>query len=81
MIITLKDGSKKEYDRPMSVIEIAKDLSEGLARMAAVGEMDGEIVDLRHIVDRDCSLNSTPSPTRKVLRHTPHNVSYHGAGC
>ena len=35
MKITLKDGSVKEYDRPMSVIEIAADLSEGLARAAA----------------------------------------------
>ena len=34
MIITLKDGSKKEYDKPMSVYEIAADISEGLARMA-----------------------------------------------
>ena len=42
MKITLKDGSFKEYDKAMSVYEIAKDISEGLARMACVGELDGK---------------------------------------
>ena len=57
MIITLKDGSKKEYGQPMSVIDIAADLSEGLARVATAGEVDGETVDLRTVLDRDCALN------------------------
>ena len=46
MIITLKDGSSKEYAQPMSVIDIATDISEGLARMACAGEVDGNVVDL-----------------------------------
>ena len=41
MIITLKDGSQKEYSGSMSVIDIAKDISEGLARVACAGEVDG----------------------------------------
>ena len=51
MKITLKDGSSKEYAQSMSVIDIAKDISEGLARVATAGEVDGEVVDLR-TVDR-----------------------------
>ena len=54
MIITLKDGSKKEYAEAKSVIDIAADISEGLARVACAGEVDGEVVDLRHVVDKDC---------------------------
>ncbi len=77
MIITLKDGTKKEYSQPMSVIEIAKDLSEGLARMAAVGEVDGEIVDLRHVIDQDCALNihtvSDPAGLA-AYRHTTSHI-------
>ena len=46
MIITLKDGSKKEYAEAKSVIDIAADISEGLARVACAGEVDGEVVDL-----------------------------------
>ena len=57
MIITLKDGSTKEYAQAMSVLDIAKDISEGLARVACAGEVDGELADLRTVVDKDCNLN------------------------
>lgn len=52
MIITLKDGSQKEYAESKSVYEIALDISEGLARAACAGEVDGEVVDLRTVVER-----------------------------
>ena len=54
MKITLKDGSFKEYQEPKSVYEIALDISEGLARVATEGEVDGEAVDLRTVIDHDC---------------------------
>ena len=54
MKVTLKDGSVKEYAQPMAVIDIAKDISEGLARMACVAEINGEEADLRTVVDSDC---------------------------
>ena len=57
MIITLKDGSTKEYAESRSVYEIAKDISEGLARVACAGELNGEVVDLRTIVSEDANLN------------------------
>ena len=57
MKITLKDGSVKEYQQPMAIIDIARDLSEGLARVACVGVVDGETMDLRTVLDHDCSLN------------------------
>ena len=64
MKITLKDGSSKEYSEAKSVYEIAKDISEGLARAACAGEVDGEIVDLRTVLDKDCTclLYTSPSP-------------------
>ena len=77
MKITLKDGSVKEYDKAMSVYEIAQDLSEGLARVACAGEVDGEVVDLRTVLDRDCNLSiltaSDPEGLR-VVRHTCSHV-------
>ena len=57
MIITLKDGSTKEYSQPMSVIDIAKDISEGLARVACVAQVNGETVDLRTVIDKDSTLS------------------------
>ena len=77
MKITLKDGSVKEYGSAMSVYEIAKDLSEGLARVACAGEVDGEVVDLRTVIDKDCALNIlTANDTEglQVVRHTCSHV-------
>ena len=77
MKVTLKDGSFKEYAQPMAVIDIAKDISEGLARMACVAEIDGEIKDLRTIVDKDCTLNIFTAKDPEglaALRHTASHV-------
>lgn len=54
--IELKDGSIKSIEKEKSVIEIAKEISEGLARNATCGRIDGEIVDLRTIINKDCKL-------------------------
>ena len=77
MIITLKDGSKKEYAEAKSVYEIALEISEGLARAACAGEVDGEVVDLRTVVDKDCELNILTANDEKglaALRHTTSHV-------
>ena len=77
MKITLKDGSVKEYASAMSVIDIAKDISEGLARAACAGEVDGKVVDLRTVISEDCNLNilTAADPAGlKVLRHTAGHV-------
>ena len=61
----------------MSVIDIAKDLSEGLARAACAGEVDGEVVDLRTVVDHDAAVNILTAKDEKglaALRHTASHV-------
>lgn len=77
MKITLKDGSSKEYAQPMSVYDIAADISEGLARAACAGEIDGKVEDLRTVIDRDCSLNiltANDEAGLRVIRHTASHV-------
>ena len=77
MIIRLKDGSQKEYEQPMSVLDIAKDISEGLARNACAGELNGETVDLRTIVSEDSDLNILTFQDEKgklAFRHTASHV-------
>lgn len=77
MKITLKDGSVKEYNEAKSIIDIAKDISEGLARVACAGEINGEMADLRTIVDKDCALNiitATDPKALYVIRHTASHV-------
>ena len=77
MKITLKDGSSKEYAQSMSVIDIAQDISEGLARVATAGEVDGEVVDLRTVIDKDCELNILTFNDEKgkgAFRHTTSHI-------
>ena len=77
MKITLKDGSSKKYAQSMSVIDIAKDISEGLARVATAGEVDGEVVDLRTVIDKDCELNILTFNDEKgkgAFRHTTSHI-------
>ncbi len=77
MKITLKDGSVKEYAGEMSVIDIAKDISEGLARMACAGEVDGKVVDLRTVVSHDCTLSILTfqdDAGKRAYRHTASHV-------
>lgn len=56
MKITLKDGSVMEFEQEMSVLDVAKSISEGLARVATSAKVDGDIVDLRTVLDKDCEL-------------------------
>ena len=54
--VTLKDGSNLEVEKGASILDVAKMISEGLARVATCGEIDGKIYDLRHKIDVDCNL-------------------------
>lgn len=77
MKITLKDGSVKEYDNSMAIIDIAKDISEGLARMACAAELNGEVVDLRTVVDQDVELSIltfNDDEGKKAFRHTAAHI-------
>ena len=77
MKITLKDNSVKEYESPMSVADIAKDISEGLARACVGAKVDGNIVDLRTVLDKDCELNLITANDEEglfVMRHTASHI-------
>ncbi len=77
MKITLKDGSVKEYAEAKSVYDIAVDISEGLARVACAAEVDGQVVDLRTVIDKDCELSILTANDKAglaTLRHTTAHV-------
>ena len=77
MKITLKDGSVKEYAQAMSVIDIANDISEGLGRAACAGEVNGEVVDLRTVIEDDCELSIltfNDEAGKAAYRHTCSHV-------
>ncbi len=77
MKITLKDGSALEFDSPVTAEEVAKSISEGLARNAVCAKVDGELVDLSTIIDKDCELQIVTLKDKEglqVYRHTCAHV-------
>lgn len=74
--VNLKDGFK-EYQNGLTVFEVAKDISEGLARVACAGMLDGQVVDLRTPINNDCDLNILTFDTddgKKAFRHTTSHI-------
>lgn len=76
MKITLKDGSTKEYGQAMSAYDIAGDISEGLARAACAVEINGEVKDLRTMIDADCELNVLTARDAEGIRTVRHTASH-----
>jgi len=76
MKITLKDGSVKEYAESKSVYDIALDISEGLARAACCGKVNGEVVDLRTVLDQDCELSICTANDPEGLAAIRHTTSH-----
>ena len=76
--ITLKDGSVKEFEKPISILDIAKNISEGLARVATAGEVNGKTEDLRYIIKEDCKLNiltfDSSLEGKKAYWHTTSHI-------
>ena len=76
--LELKDGSIKEVEPGMSILEIAKSISEGLARVATAGKVNGEVKDLRTVVDEDCKLEiltfESDIDGKKAYWHTTSHV-------
>ena len=76
MKITLKDGSVKEYESKKSIIDIAKDISEGLARNVVAGEVNGVMHDLRDELESDCELNLITVKDKEALSVIRHSASH-----
>ncbi len=75
--ITLKSGDVLESESPISVIEAAKKISDGLARVATAAEIDGEVCDLRTVIDKDCTLNIltfNDDEGKGAYRHTVSHI-------
>ena len=75
--VILKDDVVKEYNEGVTILDIAKDISEGLARNACCGIVDGEVQDLRYAIDKDakveiCTFDSPEG--KRAFRHTASHV-------
>jgi len=78
--VTLKDGSVREYDAGTNVIDITKALSQGLFKAACVCKINGEVKDLRTVINEDCALEILTfddEDGKKTFRHTASHILAH----
>ena len=75
-IITLPDGSQRPFDRPVTVAEVAAAIGKGLARAALAGEVDGRLVDMSHVIDRDARVRIITSKDPEGLEIIRHSTAH-----
>ena len=75
--VTLKDGSIKEFEQEVSVLDVAKSISEGLARNVLSASVNGKVVGLDYVIKEDCELNLfkfEDEEGKDVFRHTSAHI-------
>src|SRR5574337_1208970 len=79
-VITLPDGSQREFHQPVTVAEVAASIGAGLARAALAGKVDGQLVDTAFLIERDAQLaivTDKDSDGIEIIRHsTAHLLAY-----
>jgi threonyl-tRNA synthetase len=79
-VITLPDGSKREYPQPLTVAEVAASIGAGLAKAALAGKVDGKLVDTSHRIENDATLaivTDKDAEGVEIIRHsTAHLLAY-----
>ena len=71
--ITLPDGSQRQFDAPVSVLQVAQSIGAGLAKATVAGEIDGRLVDASDVIDHDAGLRIiTPKDQEgvEIIRHS-----------
>ena len=78
--IQLPDGSKREFDAPVTVAQVAASIGAGLAKAALAGRVDGKLVDTSFVMDKDSQLaiiTEKDADGLEVIRHsTAHLLAY-----
>ena len=79
-VITLPDGSKREFDQAVTVLDVARSIGTGLAKATLAGKVDGKVVDASAIIDRDVALQIITAKDDEgvdIIRHsTAHLLAY-----
>ncbi len=75
-VISLPDGSQRQFDQPVSILAIAEDIGPGLARAMVAGEVDGRLVDASHVVDADASVAIVTLKDPKGLEVIRHSTAH-----
>src|SRR5210317_2081410 len=74
--ITLPDGSKRQFDQPVTVMDVAADIGPGLAKATLAGKVDGQLVDAAYVIDKDASLAIVTSRDEEALELLRHDAAH-----
>ncbi|MES9827515.1 MAG: threonine--tRNA ligase [Candidatus Thiodiazotropha sp.] len=75
-VISLPDGSQREFDQAVTVYEVAADIGPGLAKAALAGRVDGRLVDTSFLVDKDCEVAIVTSRDDEALELIRHDAAH-----
>jgi len=75
-IVTLPDGTKKPFDGPISVFDVAKSIGSGLAKATLAGKVNGELVDASYIIDKDSSVSIITDKDKEGLEVIRHSTAH-----
>jgi threonyl-tRNA synthetase len=80
VVVTLPDGSRREFAAPVTIAEVAQNIGSGLAKAALAGSVDGRLVDLSHTIDHDVQLaiitDKNPEGVEIIRHSTAHLLAY-----
>ena len=74
--ITLPDGSIREFDNPVTVMDVAKSIGSGLAKATLAGEVDGKLVDASHEINTNAALSIVTDKDEKGLEIIRHSTAH-----
>ncbi len=75
-VITLPDGSQREFDNPVSIIDVAADIGPGLAKATMAGMVDGDMKDASFMIDRDAKLAIVTDKSEEALELIRHDAAH-----
>ncbi len=75
-VISLPDGSRRPFDAPVSVLDVARDIGPGLAKAALAGKVDGRLVDVRHTITEDAELAIVTGRDPEGLEIIRHSTAH-----
>ena len=75
-VITLPDGSRREFENPVSVLGVAEDIGPGLARATLAGRVDGDLVDASYVINNDAELAIITGRDDEALELMRHDAAH-----
>ena len=79
-VVTLPDGSSRQYDAPLTVADVAQSIGSGLAKAALAGKVNQQLVDLSYLIDQDVELaivtDKDPDGLEVIRHSTAHLLAY-----